>query len=251
MIVRGRHYRTVWMGAGAVRLIDQQRLPHRFSVRTLRSHAETAEAIRSMAVRGAGAIGAAAGFAMAQAAREALTQRDYALYMEGAASAVRATRPTAQNLFYAVERVLSATMRAHDASGARAAAVAAAKEAQAVADEDAEACRLIGVHGEPLIRDGMRILTHCNAGWLAFVDWGSALSPVYAAKRAGKKVFVFADETRPRCQGAQLTSWELLNEGVEHAVIADNAAGHFFSRGEVDMAIVGSDRIASIGDVAN
>lgn len=251
MIVRGRHYRTVWMSAGAVRLIDQQRLPHRFSVRTLRSHAETAEAIRSMAVRGAGAIGAAAGFAMAQAAREALTQRDYALYMEGAASTVRATRPTAQNLFYAVERVLSATMRAHDSSGARAAAVAAAKEAQAVADEDAEACRAIGAHGEPLIRSGMRILTHCNAGWLAFVDWGSALSPVYAAKRAGKKVFVFADETRPRCQGAQLTSWELLNEGVEHAVIADNAAGHLISRGEVDMAIVGSDRIAANGDVAN
>ena len=123
--------------------------------------------------------------------------------------------------------------------------------AQGVADEDAEACKQIGIHGAEKITEGMRISTHCNAGWLAFVDWGSAISPVYVAHRQGKKPFVFVDETKPRGQGARLTAWELAGEGVDHAVIADNATGFYMAHGEIDMVIVGSDRIAANGDVAN
>ena len=144
-------------------------------------------------------------------------------------------------------------MRGAQASGL---GVAGAKEAAmgsalAIAEDDSECCRRIGEHGNALITDGMRISTHCNAGWLAFVDWGSAISPIYAAHRAGKRPFVWVDETRPRLQGANLTAWELSQEGVPHSVIADNATGHYMQRGEIDMVIVGSDRIAANGDVAN
>lgn len=250
MYVNNKQYRTVWMEGGKVRMIDQPKLPHIFEIRTLGTHRDTAEAIRTMVTRGAGAIGAAAGFAMAQAALEGLRADDFRAYAKTAAETVRSTRPTAQNLFYAVSRVNDAIGKALP-KGKKAAADAAVKEAQAIADEDAAACEAIGKNGLGLITQGMRLLTHCNAGWLAFVDWGSALSPVYAAKRAGLSPFVWVDETRPRAQGARLTSWELLNEKVEHAIIADNAAGFFFSRGEVDIVIVGADRIAANGDVAN
>ncbi len=137
------------------------------------------------------------------------------------------------------------------ADGVAAARKAAVEAAHAIADEDAASCETIGRMGAPLLKDGARVMTHCNAGWLAFVDWGSALAPVYTAHREGKRVFVFADETRPRGQGASLTSWELLNEGIEHAILADNASGHMMRRGEIDLVIVGSDRIAANGDVAN
>jgi S-methyl-5-thioribose-1-phosphate isomerase len=201
-----------------------------------------------MIVRGAGAIGATAGYAMAQAFVEGANDAaNHAECIEKAREEIRNTRPTAQNLFYAVERVYQAGLLSTGGFSAE----QAIKEACQIADEDAESCKKIGELGNELIKDGCNIETHCNAGWLAFVDYGSALSAVYAAHRSGKQVFVYADETRPRGQGARLTAWELKNENVPHAIIADNAGAHLMSHGMVDMMIVGSDRIAANGDVAN
>jgi len=247
MKVNGTPYRTVWMEGAVVRMIDQRWLPHRFTIVDLDTVEATATAIRDMWVRGAGAIGATAGYAMAQATllAEGDGWRDQ---VAAAADQIRATRPTAQNLFFAVERVARTVTTAHDLATAQARAVA---EAGAIADQDAQACEAIGEAGAPLVADGARVLTHCNAGWLAFVDWGSALSPVYKAARAGRRVRVLADETRPRGQGAMLTAWELAGEGIDHAVIVDNAAALLMGRGEIDLVIVGSDRIAANGDVAN
>lgn len=247
MKVNGTPYRTVWMEGAVVRMIDQRWLPHRFSVVDLDTVEATATAIRDMWVRGAGAIGATAGYAVAQATLLAEGEA-WRGQVAAAADQIRATRPTAQNLFFAVARVSAAIDGAADLAAARVAAMA---EAQAIADEDAAACEAIGEAGAPLIVDGARVLTHCNAGWLAFVDWGSALSPIYKAARAGRRVRVLADETRPRGQGAMLTAWELAGEGIDHAVIADNAAALLMGRGEIDLVIVGSDRIAANGDVAN
>ena len=247
MLVNDKHYRTVWMENDIVKMINQPLLPHKFEIFDSKDYKETVQAIKTMIVRGAGAIGATGGFGVAQAALQAHNS-DFENYMNSAAETLRNTRPTAQNLFYAINRVME-KIKNLDPERARQEAV---KEAQAIADEDAAACEKIGELGSELIKDGFRILTHCNAGWLAFVDWGSALSPIYKAKRQGKKVFVYADETRPRCQGARLTAWELVNEGIDHAVIADNAAGHYMKNGSVDMVIVGSDRIvAKDGSVAN
>ena len=248
MIVNGRPYRTVWMEGSQVRLINQPLLPHFFEIVSLPDHRATANAIRDMVVRGAGAIGATGGYGMAQVALEAPAGSSFMEYVRQGAQTLASTRPTAQNLFYAINRVMKAIEAAADVEAARQAAVA---EAQAIADEDAASCEAIGRHGASLLQSGARILTHCNAGWLAFVDWGSALSPVYVSKRQGRKVFVYADETRPRGQGAQLTAWELLNEGIDHAIVADNASGFLMQRGEIDLVIVGSDRIAANGDVAN
>ena len=250
MQVDGTHYRTVWMEGPVVRLIDQPLLPHRFQIVDLADHRATAEAITAMTVRGAGAIGAAAGYAMAQAALEAPEDGEaFRRYVRDAAETVRTTRPTAQDLFYAVDAVLAA-IDSHP-PGSPEARDAAVAQAGALADENAAAGEAIGRIGRELLSDGVRILTHCNAGWLAFVDWGSALAPIYAAHRQGTRLFVFVDETRPRLQGARLTSWELGCEGVEHAIIADNAAGHYMKAGEIDMLITGTDRIAANGDVAN
>ena len=228
-------------------MIDQPKLPHLFQIQTLDHHTQTAEAISTMIVRGAGAIGATGASGMAQAVLEA-PEDDFDAYIKQAAHTLRNTRPTAQNLFYGIQKVLDAVHAAQDITQAR---VAAVKAAQQVADEDALACQRIGAFGADLISSGMKISTHCNAGWLAFVDWGSAISPIYTAHRQGKEVFVFVDETRPRGQGARLTAWELAQEGVPHAVIADNATGHYIKEGEIDMVIVGADRIAMNGDVAN
>ena len=248
MKVNGTPTRTVWWEDGQVHLINQPLLPHRFESLALSTHHQTADAIQTMIVRGAGAIGATGGFAMAQAVHAAPDIGFHEAVAE-AANIVANTRPTAQNLFYAIERV----MRAVEAEGdnldrAREAALACA---QAIADDDAACCKAIGQHGLPLISKDARINTHCNAGWLAFVDWGSAISPIYAAQRAGLNPFVWVDETRPRSQGARLTAWELAQEGVAHAIIPDNATGHYMQRGQIDMVIVGSDRIAANGDVAN
>ncbi len=248
MIVNGKPYRTVWMEGSTVRMINQQVLPHFFEIVDLPDHKATAKAIRDMVIRGAGAIGGAAGFAMAQVVLESPDGSGFMPYIQEGAETVRRTRPTAQNLFYAVDKVMAAVKGAGSVKAARAAAVEAA---QAIADEDAAACEAIGRIGAGLLKDGTHMMTHCNAGWLAFVDWGSALAPVYAAKRQGRRVFVFADETRPRGQGASLTSWELMNESIDHAIIADNASGYMMRRGEIDLVIVGSDRIAANGDVAN
>jgi S-methyl-5-thioribose-1-phosphate isomerase len=248
MKVNGTPYRTVWLEGSAVKMIDQLLLPHRFEIATLPTHQDTARAIVTMLVRGAGAIGAAAGYGMAQVVLEAPEGHGFAGYLAQGAETLRRTRPTAQDLFYAIAQVERAALGAASVAQARQAAVAAA---QAVADENAAAGEAIGRHGAALIADGARVLTHCNAGWLAFVDWGSALAPIYVAARQGKRVFVFADETRPRCQGAKLTAWELEGEGIPHAILADNAAGFLMRRGEIDLVIVGADRIAANGDVAN
>ena len=248
MKVAGTPFRTVWMDGPLVRMIDQPLLPHRFSIATLPDYGATARAIEVMTVRGAGAIGATAGFAMAQAA---LSARDETFHEDLAAAArvVQATRPTAQNLFYAVRTMLRAIEdEGSDVAKAREAALATA---HSIADDDAASCEAIGQNGAHLLPDQARVSTHCNAGWLAFVDWGSALSPIYVAHREGRKPFVWVDETRPRSQGARLTAWELGQEGVDHAVIADNATGHILRTGLVDLVIVGSDRIAANGDVAN
>jgi methylthioribose-1-phosphate isomerase len=246
--VDGKPFRTVWMEGRQVFLINQPLLPHRFEVVAMPDHECTARAIRDMTVRGAGAIGATGALGMAQALLEA-PDDGFHDYVARAASTLQSTRPTAQNLFYGIRQVLDALeAQADDLAAAREAGLAAAR---AVADDDAESCRKIGENGLALVPDGARVSTHCNAGWLAFVDWGSALSPVYLAHRAGRKVFVWVDETRPRLQGAQLTAWELSQEGVAHSVIADNATGALLAAGRVDVVIVGSDRIAANGDVAN
>ena len=247
MRVNGTPYRTVWMRGGTVQLIDQNRLPFDFRVVECADHRATAEAIRDMTVRGAPAIGAAAAYALAQAFAEAPAGDPWP-YARAARTFIEATRPTARDLFNGTERVWSA---AEAAAHPAAAAQAAIGAAEALADESAESCRRIGEHGAARIADGARVLTHCNAGWLATVDYGTALAPVYAAAEAGRRLHVWVDETRPRAQGARLTAWELGAEGIPHAVIADNAAAFLMSRGEVDLVMVGADRIAANGDVVN
>jgi eIF-2B alpha/beta/delta-like uncharacterized protein len=216
MKVNGKDYRTVWMEGNTVCLIEQNLLPFEFKIFRAASYRDTCMVISTMIVRGAGAIGATAAYAMAQAFFESNNDSGF---IENARQDIENTRPTAQNLFYAVERVY----RAGQLSTGQFSSERALKEAQQIADEDADACKKIGELGNELIKDGDKIETHCNAGWLAFVDYGSALSPVYAAHRSGKDVFVYADETRPRGQGARLTAWELKNENVPHVIIADNA----------------------------
>jgi methylthioribose-1-phosphate isomerase len=247
VIVNGQHHRTVDLNGIELTLINQPLLPHRFEFLITRSHEETAEAISTMIVRGAGAIGAAGAAGMAQAVLQAPAQ-GFDAYIEQATTRLRNTRPTAQNLFYGIDRVRAAVAAEDSLSAKREAAVAAARH---VADEDAACCERIGEHGSELIQSGARIATHCNAGWLAFVDWGSALSPIYTAHRQGKAVHVWVDETRPRSQGARLTAWELHEEGIDCSIIADNSLGSLMRSGEVDLVITGADRVAANGDVAN
>ena len=251
MRIRGKDFRAVWMDGRDVVVIDQRLLPHRFALLRLRDHRATAEAIRNMTIRGAGTIGATAAYGLAQACLEtgrAPDRRAFAAYVRRAHATLLHTRPTAADLRHAIDRVLARAGAATDVASARSAALA---EAEAIAGEYVERGRRIGAVGLPLIPRGARVLTHCNAGWLALVDWGSATAPIYLAHRRGRKPFVWVDETRPRNQGAGLTSWELQQEGVAHAVIADNAGGHLMRRGLVDLCIVGADRIAANGDVAN
>lgn len=235
MKVGDRDYRTVWMAGGVVHMIEQNRLPFAFEVHACATCADTCAAIRSMVVRGAGAIGAAAGYALAQAALAAPADGFWPA-LDAARAAIEATRPTARNLFHAT---------------ACAAAAAAVTEAARLADADAASSLAIGRHGMGLIADGAGVATHCNAGWLAFVDHGTALAPVYAAHAAGRRCTVFAAETRPRGQGARLTAWELGQAGVDHVVVPDNAVAALMSQGRVQLMIVGADRIAANGDVAN
>lgn len=250
---RTRPYRTVSFDAkrNRVLLIEQRLLPHHFKVVSTADFKATALAIRDMMVRGAGAIGATAAYGLAQGAR-AFKRGDLAAFeahLERVFETLKGARPTAidpVNAMLEVRRKMSAGSTVVERRQL------ALEAAEAFAKEDIEHCRQIGAHGAPLIRDGMRILTHCNAGWLAFVDIGSATAPIYAAQEQGKRFHVFCDETRPRCQGATLTAWELAQQGVSHEVIADNAAGHLFQRGEINMVIVGSDRaLGRTGEVAN
>jgi S-methyl-5-thioribose-1-phosphate isomerase len=251
MLVNGQHHRTVWMEKDIVRMINQPLIPHKFEIFDSRDYKQTADAISTMIVRGAPAIGGTGAFGLAQAALQ-IKEENFDKYMEKineARELLLSTRPTACDLSYGLEFVLNRIKKSESLENARQEAVKAANE---YADWSANTCEKIGGLGSELIKDNSRILTHCNAGWLACVDWGTALSPIFHAKRQGKKIFVYVDETRPRCQGARLTAWELVNEGIDHAVIADNAAGYYMKKGEVDMIIVGSDRIvAKDGSVAN
>jgi methylthioribose-1-phosphate isomerase len=254
MKVDGKHTRTVWLEADgwSVGTIDQTQLPHRYATITLRSVAEAAHAIRSMQVRGAPLIGAIAAYGMALALREDAS--DAAL--ENAYALLIATRPTAVNLKWALDEMMAAVRN----QPRRDRLAAAYARAAAIADEDVAINAAIGRNGLKLIeaiaakkKPGTRVnvLTHCNAGWLATVDWGTATAPIYMAHDAGVPIHVWVDETRPRNQGASLTAWELGQHGVPHTVIPDNTGGHLMQHGEVDIAIVGTDRVTAQGDVAN
>ncbi len=253
MLVDGVPYRTIRVGddGWSVEVIDQRRLPHEFRLVRLTAVEEAAAAIRDMTVRGAPLIGATAAYGLALAAR-----RDPGVEaLERAAALLRATRPTAVNLAWALDDMM-ARLR-NTARGERAAA--AYRRAAEICEEDVATNRAIADHGLALLREILRekggggpinVLTHCNAGWLATVDWGTALAPVYRAHDAGLPVHVWVDETRPRNQGA-LTAWELARHGVDHTVVVDNAGGHLMQRGRVDLCLVGTDRTTATGDVCN
>jgi methylthioribose-1-phosphate isomerase len=254
MNVGGKPYRTIWLNEDgwSVAIIDQTRLPHRFETITLRNLADAAHAIRSMQVRGAPLIGVTAAYGLCLALREDSTGSG----IDRACETLMATRPTAVNLRWAVEE-----MRAALRNQAKDQLIGIAyRRAAAMADEDVAICKAIGGHGLKIIQAlaakkpagrPVNILTHCNAGWLATVDWGTATAPIYTAHGQGIPLHVWVDETRPRNQGASLTAWELNGHGVPHTVIADNVGGHLMQHGQVDMCIVGTDRTTATGDVAN
>ena len=244
----------VTFGDNGVALLDQRQLPHQETWVELDSPEAVATAIRDMVVRGAPAIGVAAGFGMALAARAAreLDETGFRERLDAAAGTLVVARPTAVNLAWAVARVRDAVRRAlEDGATVAEAAERAAREAIAIKDEDIAANRAMGRHGSMLVPDGARVLTHCNAGALATGGYGTALGVVRAAVEEGKHVAVLADETRPYLQGARLTAWELQKDGIPVTVIADSMAGSLLARGEVDLVVVGADRIARNGDVAN
>jgi methylthioribose-1-phosphate isomerase len=252
MKIDGRPTRTIWLHEDGVtvEVIDQTRLPHEFVVRHLSTLADAADAISTMVVRGAPLIGVTAAYGLALAMREDASDEG----ISRAVTTLAATRPTAINLRWALDRMAAELVK--PAVNDRVAA--AYRLAAAMAEEDVATCRAIGEHGAALIkaaheRKGARVnvLTHCNAGWLATVDWGTALAPIYVAHDAGVPVHVWVDETRPRNQGAALTAYELGQHGVPHTILSDNAGGHMMQHGEVDLCIVGSDRTTASGDVAN
>ncbi len=250
MRVDGRHYRTIWPEDGAVVVIDQTRLPFELAMKRLQTMADAAEAISTMVVRGAPLIGATAAYGVALA----MTADPSDASLGEAVRVLGATRPTAVNLHWALNR-MEGRLRSC-APGERTAFAFA--EASRIAEEDVECSRAIGEHGAAVIREvaerksgPVNILTHCNAGWLAAIDWGTALAPIYVAHEAGVPVHVWVDETRPRNQGAALTAFELAGHGIPHTVIADNAGGHLMQHGKVDLCIVGSDRTTAAGDVGN
>ncbi len=250
MKVGDTHYSSIWVEHGKVRIIDQRWLPHEFRVVTLATLADFAAAIRDMWVRGAPLIGATA----AQGVANAMARDPSDAHLAETCDTLLATRPTAVNLRWALDRMRALLEPLPEADRAEAAAAKAAE----ICGEDVEINRMIGVHGLEIIKDiatrkdgPVRILTHCNAGWLATVDWGTATSPMYHAHDAGIPIHVFVDETRPRNQGALLTAWELGEHGVPHDLIVDNAGGHLMQRGEVDLVITGTDRTTAAGDVCN
>ena len=254
MKIEGKPYRTIWLAPDgwSVEIIDQTRLPHALVIVPLKSAEDAAHAILSMQVRGAPLIGATAAYGLAMAIREDASDEA----IDRAIAFLTKQRPTAINLRWALEEMRRAVQNLP-----RADRVAAAyKRAAEICDEDVETCRRIGEHGLKLIEDiaakkktgeKVEVLTHCNAGWLACVDWGTATSPIYQAHDAGIPLHVWVDETRPRNQGAALTAFELGSHGVPHTIIVDNAGGHLMQHGRVDMVIVGTDRVAANGDVAN
>jgi len=244
--------RTIEWHDGKVRMIDQQRLPQELIILEYTDYKGVADAIKTMKIRGAPAIGAAAAFGLALAAvhSSAASPQELLTELDQAAEVLGKTRPTAVNLFWAIRRMQDV---AHDPRWTTAEEITKAlvREAQRIADEDVEINKRMGAHGAVLIQDGDNILTHCNAGALATVDYGTTLGVVRAAHAQGKRIHVWVDETRPFLQGARLTAWELLQAGIPATLITDNMAGHFMSRGQVDIVLVGADRIAANGDVAN
>src|SRR3954454_5440947 len=259
MKVGGEHFQTIWLNPvddRVVQLIDQRFLPHQFVIEDVTTVAQMANAIREMHVRGAGLIGAAAAYGIYLASLESAGAGSAELDLTTAAKELLATRPTAVNLAWAIDRQLKAIARARTSVEK---IEVARRTANAIADEDAEFCRRIGQHGLKLIEEiaarkagrAVNVLTHCNAGWLAFVDYGSATGPIYAAHDAAVPVHVWVDETRPRSQGSKLTAWELGQHGVPHTLISDNTGGHLMQQGEVDLVLVGTDRTTHRGDVAN
>jgi methylthioribose-1-phosphate isomerase len=254
MKINGKAYRTIWLASDgwSVEIIDQTRLPHELAIIPLKSMEEAARAILTMQVRGAPLIGATAAYGLAMAIREEASDEA----IDRAVAYLAKQRPTAINLRWALEEMRRAVQNL-----ARDERVAAAyKRAAEICDEDVETCRRIGEHGLGIIREiaankkpgeAVNVLTHCNAGWLACVDWGTATSPIYQAHDAGIRMHVWVDETRPRNQGAALTAFELGSHGVPHTIVVDNAGGHLMQQRLVDLVIVGTDRVAANGDVAN
>lgn len=253
MKIGGKHFRTIWVGEDgwSVEIIDQTKLPHQFEIVSLKTVEEAAHAIKAMLVRGAPLIGATAAYGVCLALRE--DSSDAAL--KKAVAFLAEQRPTAINLRWALNEMEISLDGVPEAERVEVAYNRAASNC----DEDVETCRMIGVHGLEIIRDlstkkngeTVNILTHCNAGWLATVDWGTATSPIYQAHDEGINVHVWVDETRPRNQGASLTAYELGSHGIPHTIIVDNAGGHLMQHGKVDMCIVGTDRTAANGDVCN
>ena len=259
MNINGKHYRTIWLkedDPSVVQIIDQRHLPHKFIIEDLTTVDEVARAIKDMHIRGAGLVGATAGFGMYISALNAPPE-PFLSQLATDGEQLKATRPTAVNLAWAVDRQLEAISKVE--GGTQAKIKVALVTAQAIADEDADFCRRIGEHGVSIIEkiskakggETVNILTHCNAGWLAFVDYGSATAPIYAAHEKGIKIHIWVDETRPRNQGARLTAWELGQHGVLHTVIADNVGGHLMQHGLVDLVLTGTDRTTYTGDVGN
>lgn len=259
MIVGNKHYRTIWIDdkdKTIVNIIDQTKLPFQFSIVDLRSVSEVADSIMAMKVRGAGLIGATAGYGMYLAALEASKGENFDTDIKKFANQLVSTRPTAVNLRWAVNRQIEAISKKKTISEKIEAAFNTAEE---IASEDAFSCMKIGEYGFQILKNlseekkgaVVNILTHCNAGWLAFVDYGTATSPIYKAFEMGIDLHVWVDETRPRNQGARLTAWELGKQGIPHTVIADNTGGHLMQHNMVDIVITGSDRTTRTGDVAN
>ncbi|MGZ3409587.1 MAG: S-methyl-5-thioribose-1-phosphate isomerase [Xanthobacteraceae bacterium] len=254
MNVDGKHFRTIWVepDGWSVGIIDQTKLPHRFEIARLTSAVETVHAIRAMLVRGAPLIGAAAAYGIALAAHENPSDQNLA----AASELLAATRPTAINLGWALNEMMTVLRAFPEKDRAQ----AAYRRASEIADEDVAINTAIGQHGLPLIEaiarkkkpgERVNILTHCNAGWLATVDVGTATGPIYTAHDKGVVLHIYIDETRPRNQGASLTAWELAHHGVPHTVIVDNAGGHLMQHGQVDLVLVGTDRVTAQGDVCN
>ena len=250
MKIEGKPYKTIWFENNLVKIIDQTKLPHKFVIKDLKNVKDAINAIKTMEVRGAPLIGATAAYGLVLS----IIEKNDLYFLKKSSEELIASRPTAINLKWAVDRMMKKLSGVNDKDILK----IALDEAKAIAEEDEKFCKNIGLNGLKIIedisnkkKDTVNILTHCNAGWLATIDWGTATSPIYHAHQKGIKVHVWVDETRPRNQGANLTSYELNEEGISNTVITDNAGGILMQRGEVDMCIVGTDRTLSNGDVCN
>ena len=250
MKIEGKSYKTIWFENNLVKIIDQTKLPHQFIIKDLKTVKDAINAIKTMEVRGAPLIGATAAYGLVLS----IIENNDLSFLKKSSEELIASRPTAINLKWAVDRMMKKLSGVNDKDILK----IALDEAKAITEEDEKFCKNIGLNGLKIIediankkKDTVNILTHCNAGWLATIDWGTATSPIYHAHQKGIKVHVWVDETRPRNQGANLTSYELNEEGISNTVITDNAGGILMQRGQVDMCIVGTDRTLSNGDVCN